>query len=241
MTIGLARAIALLDALPTARLSPSVKANIDSLIAIRDNAVHLINIGPSFSKQVLEIGTASVTNFVKLVGQWFKRDMSSRLSILFPVGFVGSHIKANAVSTSPDEQRLIDYLASLESGAANDRVGDYYVALSVDVKLRRSAGALASQVQLTQDPNAMKVVLQEEDVRQAFPWDYRELTRRCRARYVGFLQNKAFNVICGEAKKNPSLVRARFLDPGNPRSAKKEFYSTNMLQILDKHYERLAE
>ncbi|ABN83318.1 hypothetical protein BH02_1711 [Burkholderia pseudomallei] len=240
VTIGLHKAIALLDELPTARLAPSVKANIDSLIAIRDNAVHLINVGPSFSKQVLEIGTASVTNFVTLAGQWFNRDMSSRLSILFPVGFVGSRIKASAVSTSQDERRLIEYLANLEKGAVDDRTGDYYVALSVDVKLRRSAGALASNVQLTQDPNALKVVLQEEDVRTAFPWDYGELVRRCRGRYAGFVQNKVFHAICADAKKNPSLVRVRFLDPGNPRSAKKEFYSTNMLQLLDKHYEKLA-
>lgn len=235
-TINLHKAMSRLDDMPNALLPPAVRANIESLIEIRDNAVHLINIGPAFSKQVLEIGSASVTNFVILAGQWFKRDLSSNLSLLFPVGFVGSRLKAKAVPTSPDENRLIKYLAELEKGAEADTAAEYYVALSVDVKLKRSPGALASQLQLSQDPNAMKVILQEEDVRQAFPWDYGELMNRCRDRYTDFLQNKIFNDLCNQVKQNPALTRVRYLDPGNPKSSKKVFYSTNVLKLLDKHY-----
>ncbi|AET90392.1 hypothetical protein BYI23_A025540 [Burkholderia sp. YI23] len=237
-TINLHKAMARLDELPNAALPPAVRANIESLTEIRDNAVHLINIGPAFSKQVLEIGSASVTNFVVLVGQWFKRDLSSSLSLLFPVGFVGSRLKAKAVPTSPDEERLIKFLAGLEKGADGDAAPDYFVALSVDVKLKRSPGAMASQLQLSQDPNAMKVILQEEDVRQAFPWDYAELMKRCRDRYTDFVQNKTFNDICTQAKHNPALTRVRYLDPNNPKSAKKTFYSTNVLKLLDKQYKK---
>lgn len=235
-TINLHKAMSRLDELPNATLPQAVRANIESLIEIRDNAVHLINIGPAFSKQVLEIGSASVTNFVVLVGQWFKRDLSSSLSLLFPVGFVGSRLKAKAVPTSPDEDRLIKYLAELEKGSDADAAAEYFVALSVDVKLKRSPGAMASQLQLSQDPNAMKVILQEEDVRQAFPWDYAELLNRCRDRYTDFLQNKTFNDICHEAKQNASLTRVRYLDPSNLKSSKKVFYSTNVLKLLDKQY-----
>jgi hypothetical protein len=31
---------------------------------------------------------------------------------------------------------------------------------------------------------------------------------------------------------------ARFLDPGNPKSAKKDFYSPNVLTEFDKEYKR---
>jgi hypothetical protein len=39
---------------------------------------------------------------------------------------------------------------------------------------------------------------------------------------------------------DPKYVRPRFLDPDNPKSGKKEFYSPTILAEFDKHYTRKA-
>lgn len=39
---------------------------------------------------------------------------------------------------------------------------------------------------------------------------------------------------------DPKYVRARYLDPDNPKSGKKDFYSPAILGEFDKHYTRKA-
>ena len=65
-TKGLTRLISELDGNPVRRLPPAVRRNLMALSEIRDNAVHYINPGPRLAKQVLEIGTASVKNYIEL-------------------------------------------------------------------------------------------------------------------------------------------------------------------------------
>lgn len=35
---------------------------------------------------------------------------------------------------------------------------------------------------------------------------------------------------------DPAYVSPRYLDPGNPKSAKKDFYNANILNEFDKYY-----
>jgi hypothetical protein len=65
-----------------------VRLNLDALTEIRDNAIHYLNASPQLSKQVLEIGTASVRNFVELGRRWFNLDLSRYGLDLMPIGFV---------------------------------------------------------------------------------------------------------------------------------------------------------
>src|SRR5713226_8341034 len=88
------------------------------LTEIRDNAVHFVIAGPQLSKQVLEVGTAAVRNFVELSRQWFQHDLSGRHFFLMPIGFVDAPVAAAALDLSKDESRLIGYLAQLASAGA---------------------------------------------------------------------------------------------------------------------------
>jgi hypothetical protein len=76
MTIGLGKAVALLDGDAASRLSPVIESNLDALTEIRDNAAHYINAGAQLAKQVLEIGTATIRNYITISKSWFKRDLS---------------------------------------------------------------------------------------------------------------------------------------------------------------------
>lgn len=40
-------------------------------------------------------------------------------------------------------------------------------------------------------------------------------------------------------KKDPNYCQTRFLDPGNPKSAKKEFYNPNILKEFDDVYTKV--
>jgi len=237
-TMGLSQLVAELEKDPRTRLSPAVKSNLDALTEVRDNAVHYMNPGPRLSKRVLEIGTASVRNFIDLARKWFLEDLSEYSLYLMPIGFVPVLGTVAGVSPSADEARLLDYLDSLISGSDDERSMGYSVALEVDISMRRSSSDGSLAVVITDDPDAPRVRLTEEDIRRKYPWDYAELSKRLGERYVDFKMNAKYHSIRMPLRSDLRYVKTRLLDPGNPNSPKKDFYSPNIVAVFDRHYTR---
>lgn len=235
LTISLLGCISMLDKQSTYRVAPEIKANIDALIAIRDNAAHYINASPVLAKQVLEIASASVKNFVVLAREWFGTDLSGDVSIMLPVGFLTGNKDVESVVITSGEERLLKYLRSI---AAGDIAGDspFAVAVRVHIRLERSKLATASKVQITNDPDAVRVILTEQNIKERYPWDYRELTRRCASRYLDFKQDGNFHAWRKPLLADARYAYSRFLDPSNPKSGRKDFYSPSILGVFDLHY-----
>jgi hypothetical protein len=238
-TIGLGQAIAKLESLPQARLPNEVRGNLDALIEIRDNAVHFVNARFELARSVLEIGTACVKNFVSLASTWFDQDLSKYNLYLMPIGFLASP-SATAIAVGGEEGKLVAFLRNLmaaqntttTTGIANP----YHIALDLNISFTRSATSAVSTFTITNDPAAPHVYLTEEDIRQKYPWDYRELTKRLRARYSDFKENEEFHELRRPLLTDSRYVRERYLDPGNPKSARKPFHNPNILNEFDKHY-----
>lgn len=236
---GLSQLVNELEGDPSRHLPPAVRKNLLALTEIRDNAAHFINPGPRLAKQVLEIGTASVKNYVELASRWFQRDFARYKLYLMPIGFVGAPGKATAVQMSAQEGNLMDYLESLMAEDASGSSKGFHVALDVNIAVKRSSGgAVAGEYRVTTDPAAPALRVEEEDILRAFPWDYGELTRRLKLRYKNFLQNKRYHEIRKALKSDERLVRTRFLDPKSSKGPKKEFYNPNIVAEFDKHYIR---
>ena len=155
-----------------------------------------------------------------------------------PIGFVSAPGTVTAISTSTDEEKLVNYLAQLVGAAAGEPGADFHVALEVNLSFKRAPTDAVARVVITNDPNAPRVAISEEDIRNRYPWDYDELTRRLRGRYIDFMMNQKYHNIRKALMGDSRYANARYLDPGNPRSAKKDFYNPNILGEFDKHYTR---
>lgn len=236
-TLSLGACILAIEKSP-AKLSQEVKGNIAALTAVRDNAAHYVNASPVLAKQVLEIASASIKNFILLTKQWFGRDFSDTLSILLPLSFISGAKEVESVVVSADESRLIKYLQSL-AAIDGKSASPFAVAVRLQVRLEKSSLASASKVEISKDPEAIKVTLSEEDIRAKYPWDYRELTKRLVARYSDFKQDAKFHSIRKPLLHDEKFVKSRYLDPGNPKSPKKDFYNPNVLQVFDRHYTKM--
>jgi hypothetical protein len=226
-----------LDKVPDARLHPDIKANLAALTAVRDGATHYINASPVLKAQVHEVAAATVKNFILLARQWFNRDFSNALSLVMPLAFLKGEGDIASVVVTAGERRLIKYLQDLAK-TADDASSPYAVAVSVQIKFERSKLTTASKVQVTNDPDAVRVVLTEEDMRERYPWDYGELCNVMRARYSNFVANPKFHAIRKPLLVDKRYAHSRLLDPNNPRGIKKDFYSPNILNEFDKHYTR---
>jgi hypothetical protein len=238
-TISIGQAIVHLEAKPQTRLPTQVRGNLEALTEIRDNAVHFLNARFELAKSVLEIGTACVRNFVALAKEWFDQDLSKYSLYLMPIGFLSSP-GATAIAVGGEEGKLVTYLRNLmaaqNSATTTTSSTAYHIGLDLNISFKRSATDAVSTFAITNDPSAPHVYLTEEDIRQKYPWDSRELRRRLRARYSDFKENEDFHQIRRPLVANARYARDRYLDPGNPKSGKKTFLSPNILNEFDKHY-----
>jgi hypothetical protein len=142
MTVGIDGCIVLLEKQGIAVPEP-IKKNLAALAEVRDNAVHYINASPQLSKQVLEIGTACLRNFIEIGKQWLDLDLSSYSLYLMPIGFLPSAEAATAITLSNHEQKIVNYLASLMREAHEGDVRDYHVSLDVNISFKRTSAAVA--------------------------------------------------------------------------------------------------
>ena len=220
-------------------LEQNAWANIQALLELRDSSVHFYNSSPNFANKLQEIGSASLKNFVSLVEEWFKRDLSEFNFYLMPLSFIELPTQTNAILLNNEERNFLNYLTQLEA-QADETDSKYSVTINIEVNLKRSKTKEALNVRVVDSTqtNAPEVRITEEDVRKQYPWDYKTLTDKCKKRYSDFKLNNTYHKIrksiCEATKEK--LCKTRYLDPGNPKSSTKQFYKPEILIEFDKHY-----
>jgi len=235
LSIAIGRCIAVLRE-SASRLPTEVEVNLDALTAIRDNSVHFITASQVLARQAQELGSASVKNFVILAREWFRRDLSSELHLILPLSFIAPANDIESVVVSADENRLIEYLKFLATSSPTDEDSQFAIAVRFQLKIEKSKLSTAAKVQVSKDPDAVKITLSEEDIHDKYPWDYGELCTRLKARYKDFKLDKAFHKLKKPLLSDERFAKRRFLHPGNPKSPKKDFYNSNVFGEFDRHY-----
>lgn len=140
--------------------------NIAALLEIRDNAAHFINKDLYLGRRILEVGTASLRNYLSLITEWFQIDLSDYNFFLMPISFYHGFESAEPASRAhyPEQiQKLLSYLDELESGDVEDDATQH-VALRLETKLVRGKDACSVAFRWTDDPAAPVLAVREEDV-----------------------------------------------------------------------------
>lgn len=208
--------------------------SIEALIEIRDNAIHFQN-EKFISKEIQEIGFATIKNYIHFIKKWnIEIDLSSYNFYLMPLAYVNSKISSDGVITDEVKNYLNFVKSKIDSQDANDT--EFDIAISIDVNFSKSNSF--EGIGFKFDPNGVSIQLSEEDIRSRYPLTYDDLKEQAKKRYSNFKQNKEFNEIIKNIKTNDKLFHERKLDSKNPKSLKKPFYSSNIWQELDLHYEK---
>lgn len=218
-------------------LDKACRNNLEALNELRDTSIHFYHQSPQLAESLQEIGMAAVKNFASAVQDWFNEDLSRFNFYLMPLSFVTPPSVMETIGLNRAEENFLGYLNTLDTGEY-DPNARYSVAINVEVRFVRSKSAAATPVRVTNDPNAPAVLLTEEQIRDRYPWDYRELTQQCRRLYSGFKADQNYHQLRYSLVSNPRYAHIRRLDPNNPRSSKKIFYSQAILTEFDKHYVR---
>lgn len=213
-------------------------ANMQALIEFRDSSTHFYNSSPNFAKKLQEIGAASLENYISLVNEWFNRDLSDFNFYLMPLSFVNLLTHAKAIPLNKEEKNFLNYLKELES--EGDKLNsEYSVTIDIAVTFKRSKAkdALGVRIVSSEHPDAMKVHMTEEDIRERYPWDYDKLTEKCRERYSDFKLNQEYHDIRIPLYENEDFCHIRYLNPNNQKG-RKVLFKPDILNEFDKHYSK---
>lgn len=224
-------------------LTKPCQDNILALVEIRDNSVHFMNVDLQIGRRILEVGTASLRNYLHLSQHWFGLDLERYNFFLMPISFYHGFETAVSRSVSPYPQQiknLLAYLDTLEQEALAYEAAcpEHSFCLHLETRLVRSKDATSLAFRWTDDPNAPEVRVTEEDVLGKFAWNFRDLTAQLRHRYADFLQNRQYHRRRKQIERDTKLSMVRALDPRNPKSARQRFYNPSILGEFDKHYKK---
>lgn len=236
-TISIGKAVNVLES--SGDIKKIVADGIRLLADIRDESVHFVHNDLGLGARVQAIGTASLKNFMTLAMKWFGYDFKKFNFYLMPVSFYHA---ADVESFSVDNKfrsNLIAYLNKVEKEYEHDEDPNFSVALRLETKLVKTTSDEAIQIRLTNDPDAPKIRIAEEDALKNYPHTYHKLCELLRKRYKDFKQNGAFNEIMRQLKsQGERFCKERRLDPNNPKSLYQMFYHSRIVEEFDKHYTR---
>jgi hypothetical protein len=134
----------------TSGVEKACSDNFFALLEIRDNAAHFVNKDLYLGRRILEIGTASLKNYLLLATDWFALDLSKYNFFLMPISFFHGFESVEPATRAHypmQVQKLLEYLDGVE--AANDAgpIGRQNVTLKLETKLVRGKGEAAVEFQ----------------------------------------------------------------------------------------------
>jgi hypothetical protein len=133
------------------------------------------------------------------------------------------------------DHKLLPKLKFIKEGQFSER-GKPTLKLIGDVRpvMVNANSGVPSVLQLTTDPTAPAV--REETILKDYPLSYLKLIDILSKRYSNFKLDREFYALKRKFMADPKYSRPRYLDPSNPNSSKKDFYSLNIVFQFDKHY-----
>lgn len=237
LTIGLFKAYELLVQKYGETIPPIVGQNIEILTEIRDNSIHFYNNDLDLRKSLLEVGTATLKNYASLSQRWFGADLGKYNFFIMPIGFVRDFHTAEVINLNLEEQKLLEYISKTQKAANEESTYDFALSLEVNLKIKKK-GIGGAEVTISNNPDAVEVRLEEEDLLGKYPWGYENLKAQLTSRYSDFKQNQEFHSLKRSLESDPRYCLERLLDPTNPKSSKKRFYNPNIIREFDKHYQK---
>jgi hypothetical protein len=152
-----------------------------------------------------------------------------------PLAYVSSKVNAKSIITD-EISNYLDFLKNQVREVDSNDV-EFDVAISIDINFKKSNN-FSEALMVKYDENGSPIYLTEENILEKYPLSHKDVIIKAKHKYLDFKQNNKFNELMKEIKKNESICFTRKLDPNSKSSQKKDFYSGNIFQILDKHYKK---
>ncbi len=219
------------------KLDKTLKANLESVIEIRDNSIHFYNKDKSLDKKIQEVCTASLKSYLFCTVDWFKYDMNKYNFYLMPISFHHPYeIESNSINSLPkQEKNLFKYFKTKEKKNPYSENSPHNFALKMITKFEKGDVG----VPIKRSSKGVGILVTEESLfKNKYNISYDDLVANCKKRYIDFIQNKIFNGHMKNIKLNVNLSKDSYLDQVKKIGSKKTFYCSEIYKELDKFYSK---
>lgn len=244
----------------------ATKENLQLIEDYRNNVVHFYN--EQLEPYIFMLTAKAALNYVEFVKKYFHKDILEQDGLfILPLGFKLPFKpedfltkKAASYVSSQESKLFIDSMVKVitdlkENGIEDTIVVGFDIYLENVKKMKNSDLLVAitsqdeadakyakiSKYQISDDPNAQKIGLSDEEFMKQYPLSYADVCSKCRERIEGFKQGKQFNKIMAELKKDIKFAFTRKLNPNSSKSSKTTFYAEAILTEISNQYKCEAE
>jgi hypothetical protein len=219
--------------------SKECSGNLELLTELRDNCVHLVCNDLALAQKVLEIGTAALKNYMSLAARWFGVNFSKYNFFLMPISFFHGYAAVADIVALPQNEQARRFLAYLDSvDTSEDEGSAHNILLRIETRVVKGKGTDGVPVRWTDDPAAPALAVREESLLETYPYDNADLAKKLKERYVDFKQDSVFQKYKAPLLDDPKYCRRRLYNPKRPKSGSKNFFSSEVFKVFDKHYKR---
>ncbi|MEC8067256.1 MAG: DUF3644 domain-containing protein [Pseudomonadota bacterium] len=226
--------VSIFDLLSALDIDSNLKVQIETLIEIRDSAVHYMNSTKLFEKEFLGVATASLKSYEITLQDWFNKSISDYDLSLIPLSFNAPDVfNIETLKNAPQAHKtLLEYILKQRSKGVMG--SEHSISLIVEVKYKKNADA-SNSYSFSKDGTPI-FYDSEDEFKNKYPWDWSTLREKIKNRYSDLLINKEFWAVKGGLESDDKLVGEWYPDPTKRTGTPKKFYSTNILKEFDKHY-----
>ena len=176
-TIGLQEAMKKLD------LDPAIVGNLEGLVAVRDEAVHLYSSEP-LSYLVYTLGAAALQNYQKLIHKSFGRSLLEYNFYILPLAFAYNFKTLSTIDCDREPEAVAALLRSVTAAQATIQSSEFHLVCEISTELRSAkkfvdGAADVSVVVATKGDG--KVVYKTQRLTDKYPLSYSQVIEKVRA------------------------------------------------------------
>lgn len=224
-------------------LPPIVAQNIESLVEIRDAAVHLTARSDGLPYLVFTLGAASLRNYARLLREWFDVRLSDYNFYILPLGFQYPFKTLTAVDLRKEPEDVALVMSSVAKAQAAGEIEADGFALACELTT-----TLVSAKKITEDTDLVAkidpastsavIVSREVNLIDKYPYTYTQVYRMLKSLHPSLTQS-ALNTLIADnrVKQNPKYARYNFRskqdEKRGPGSTTPVLYNDVFLQFAD--------
>lgn len=244
----------------------AIKENLLLIEEYRNNVVHYYN--EQLEPYIFMLIAKAALNYVDFLKKYFSKDILAEDGLfILPLGFKLPFKpedflskKATSYVSSPESRAFINSMIRIIDDLDRQGVEDTIVVgfdiylenvkrmknrdLLIAITSKDEADASFSKVsryKITNDPNAQKINLSDEEIIKVYPLTYKDVCERCKTEVEGFKQNKEFNSILSKLKSDRIFAYTRKLNPQSKKSATTILYSESVIEEIKRIYDDLKQ
>lgn len=177
----------------------NVTANLNSLIEIRDTAVHFYN-DKNLSYLIYTLGVASLKNYQKLIKTWFDKSLLEYNFYILPLAFAYNFKTIKLLELEKEPEAISNLIKSVSSRQSSlDQTSEFYFVCEVATEIK-SAKKLTDETDFTTaiGINAdleTAIVIRNQTLIDRYPLSYNELINKVQKAKPGIKHNQVSNFI----------------------------------------------